>query len=182
MVERRDFWKFFLTQKTDGCLMGCSIKGNGKEGPQIVDGYPTGLILNHAYGISDVVEFVDPCDKTGRTIIRLLRLRNPWGRSEFNGAWADDSPEMTTGPHKAMVQQYIDELPPDERFVLGDNDGTFFISFKDWCENFSTLFLNNDFPAAWTGVRFKANWTKSNSGGIPHKYEKDQLERYAQNP
>ena len=31
--------------------MGCSIKGNGKEGPHVVDGKPTGLIMNHAYGV-----------------------------------------------------------------------------------------------------------------------------------
>jgi len=44
--------------------MGTSIKGDGKEGPHIVDGAPTGLILNHAYGISDIVEFLDPYDKS----------------------------------------------------------------------------------------------------------------------
>ena len=27
------FWKFILARRNDGCLMGCSIKGNGKEGP-----------------------------------------------------------------------------------------------------------------------------------------------------
>ena len=156
--------------------MGCSIKGNGKEGPQIVDGQPTGLILNHAYGISDIVEFVDPCDKSGQTTIRLLRLRNPWGKSEFKGAWSGDSEEMTKGPHKAMIQKYIDELPPDEQFVIDSDDGTFFMSYQDWSENFSTLFLNNDFPEDWTGVRFKAAWTKSNSGGIPKSYTNEALE------
>jgi hypothetical protein len=39
--------------------MGCSIKGYRKEGPLITDGHPTGLILNHAYGIRDVVELPD---------------------------------------------------------------------------------------------------------------------------
>lgn len=58
------FWAFILDRDNDNCLMGTSIKGNGKEGPHIVDGAPTGLILNHAYGISDVVEFVDPHDKS----------------------------------------------------------------------------------------------------------------------
>ena len=39
--------------------MGCSIKGYGKEGPLVMDGHPTGLILNHAYAIRDVVEIKD---------------------------------------------------------------------------------------------------------------------------
>ena len=44
--------------------MGCSIKGNGKEGPHLIDGQPSGLILNHAYGVSDIIQFNDPYDRT----------------------------------------------------------------------------------------------------------------------
>ena len=104
--------------------MGCSIKGNGKEGPHILDGKPSGLILNHAYGINDVIEFKDPYDgkrtgilshlswNTSQTSIRLLRLRNPWGNSEWLGAWAGDSPQMKR--YRPMIQQYINGLAPDE--------------------------------------------------------------------
>lgn len=56
------FWNFLLQRDNDGCLLGCSIKGYGKEGPQILEGMPTGLILNHAYGINDIFEFKDPRD------------------------------------------------------------------------------------------------------------------------
>lgn len=42
--------------------------------------------------------------------------------------------------------------------------------------------MNIDFPEKWTGVRFKSAWTKSNSGGVPNKFEKQLLEKYAQNP
>ena len=90
----KGFWDFILERDTDGCLLGCSIKGNGKEGPLVVDGQPTGLILNHAYGINDVMELDDPYDRTGKTKLRLLRLRNPWGNSEWNGAWSGGSEEM----------------------------------------------------------------------------------------
>jgi len=27
------FWAYILARRQDACLMGCSIKGNGKEGP-----------------------------------------------------------------------------------------------------------------------------------------------------
>jgi len=73
-------------------------------------------------------------------------------------------------------------LPPDEQFTLGDDDGTFLMHFRQWRDNFSTLFINNDFPEDWTGVRFKSAWTPSASGGLPTTYTKDALERYAHNP
>jgi len=61
--------------------MGCSIKGNGKEGELVVDGAPTGLILNHAYSIFAFVQFPDPHDPKNN--FRLVVLRNPWGHKEW---------------------------------------------------------------------------------------------------
>ena len=95
-------------------------------------------------------------------------MRNPWGKSEFNGAWSYGSEEMEK--YRNMLEDYIHSLPPDEQFELDADDGTFFMSFEDWRDHFSTLFLNNDFPDHWTGVRFKSAWSKTNSGGIPNKY------------
>tara|TARA_B110000285_G_C15132683_1_gene624740 strand:+ start:3079 stop:3252 length:174 start_codon:yes stop_codon:yes gene_type:complete len=54
--------------------------------------------------------------------------------------------------------------------------------YSDWKENFSTLFLNLDFPDAWTGVRFSSGWNHQNSGGLPNAYEAPLLKRYAKNP
>lgn len=79
-----------MARDQDSCLMGCSIKGNGKEGQLILDGTPSGLILNHAYGLNDILELDDGHGGT----LRLLRLRNPWGSSEWLGAWSGKSAEM----------------------------------------------------------------------------------------
>ena len=73
-------------------------------------------------------------------------------------------------------------MPPDEQFELDSDDGTFLMHYNDWKNNFSTLFLNIDFPEHWIGVRFKSEWTPSNSGGLPNTYTNDALERYAKNP
>jgi len=147
------FWDFLLKRDTEGCLLGCSIKGYGKEGQLVIDGAPTGLILNHAYGINDIFELTDPWNVSKK--IRLLRLRNPWGHSEWLGAWSGDSTEMKKfGP--IIQKTYIDKLPPDEQFELDADDGTFFMIYDDWRDQFSTLFLNLDFPEDWTGVRFKS--------------------------
>jgi len=103
-----------------------------------------------------------------------LRLRNPWGNSEWLGAWSGDSQELQES--KALIMSYISTLPPDEKFELDADDGTFLMCYDDWKDNFSTLFLNNDFPEDWTGVRFQSAWTPSNSGGLPQTHTKDQLE------
>jgi hypothetical protein len=174
----KGFWDFLLARDGDGCLLGCSIKGNGKEGPLVVDGQPTGLILNHAYGINDVIELEDPFDKKNK--LKLLRLRNPWGNSEWNGAWSGDSAEMKK--YKNVIQRYINSLPIDEQFDTDADDGTFFMHYDDWQDQMSTLFLNNDFPEDWTGVRFKSKWTNSNSGGLPNVNQQDVKERFAKNP
>lgn len=172
------FWDFLVQRRQDNCLMGCSIKGNGKEGQLIVDGQPTGLILNHAYSLNDVMVLEDPWNRDKP--LRLLRLRNPWGNSEWLGAWSGDSEELTK--YKSVIEQYINTLPPDEQFELDADDGTFLMHYSDWKENFSTLFLNLDFPEDWTGVRFKSAWTPSNSGGLPSKYTPELLQRFANNP
>ena len=81
-----------------------------------------------------------------------------------------------------MIQRYVDSLPPDEQFPLEADDGTFLMHYDDWKESFCALYLNVDFPEDWSAVRFRSWWTKSNCMGLPNKYEKEQLERYAGNP
>ena len=76
----------------------------------MIEGKPSGLIMNHAYGLNDIMEFDDPKNKGEK--LRLLRLRNPWGNSEWTGAWSDDSQEMKDYNH--LILGYINELPPDE--------------------------------------------------------------------
>ena len=50
-----------------------------------------GIVPGHAYSLLQGVEVVD---KNGRTV-RLCKVRNPWKKSEWNGAWSDNSSEWT---------------------------------------------------------------------------------------
>ena len=85
----------------DGCLLGCSIKGYGKKGELLVDDWETGLILDHAYSIQDVIWDEHVKDLVTGERLKLLRLRNPWGGTEWKGAWSDDSKEMKD--HRKMI-------------------------------------------------------------------------------
>jgi hypothetical protein len=41
-----------------------------------------------------------------------MRIRNPWGKSEWLGAWSDESPEAKK--YAKSILEYIHTLPPDE--------------------------------------------------------------------
>ena len=45
-----------------------------------------GLYAGHAYSITSVHKF-----NTSSGQVRLVRLRNPWGKTEWKGAWSDGS-------------------------------------------------------------------------------------------
>jgi len=46
------------------------------------------LVGNHAYALLSVHDI----EHQGCPV-RLVKLKNPWGRTEWNGAWSDDSQE-----------------------------------------------------------------------------------------
>ena len=70
--------------------MGCSSSGE-TEGQIKFQGKPCGILAGHAYAILDVFEIENPKLERERKTHRLMRVRNPWGNTEWNGAWADDS-------------------------------------------------------------------------------------------
>ena len=86
--------------------------------------------------------------------------------------------------YKPQLQEYMNTLPPDEKVDLDEpkNDGSFFISYEDWKDIYSTLFINLDFPEKWTGVRFDSQWSSDNSPGLPTTNTADAKGKYAQNP
>ena len=72
-----------------------------------------GVVKSLAYSLLAVNEF-----KHNGKIVKLLKLRNPWGRHEWNGAWSDKSSEWT--PELDAMLDHTNE-----------DDGTFFIPFND---------------------------------------------------
>lgn len=107
-----------------------------------------GLALNHAYSILKAVEEED--EKGNK--VRLLLIRNPWGRrawngiGEWNGPWSDGSKEWT--PY------WMNKL--NHRF--GD-DGEFWMSYDDLRSKFDMLDRTRLFDHEWTVVQ---QWTSVN--------------------
>ena len=84
-----------------------------------------GLVPGHAYTVLRVYEK----KQKDKPDLRLLKLRNPWGSFEWNGAWSDGAPEWKK--HK-MVKMSL--RPKFDR-----EDGIFWMAWDDFCTRFKRL-------------------------------------------
>jgi hypothetical protein len=160
--------------------MGCSNSG-ATEREVLIDGERCGIMSGHAYGLNDVIDIWDgPEGSKDRNNHRLLRVRNPWGRVEWNGPWSDYSEEIEE--HKKMILKYVAELEDDEKFELQADDGTFLIDYQNFRDVYNRLFIAIDFPVHWNGIRFFSKWTPEYCGGLPLEGTEAAMIRFAKNP
>ncbi|XP_032432817.1 calpain-5-like [Xiphophorus hellerii] len=121
------FFEDLLKAWNRGGIISSSIKPQGFRLESRTD---NGLVRGHAYSVTDVKRV-----RLGHGLrayfknetIPLIRLRNPWGKTEWTGAWSDSSVEWS-------------KIGDTERGNLGitvADDGEFWMSFTDWCKNFS---------------------------------------------
>ncbi|KAJ5686577.1 hypothetical protein N7536_009196 [Penicillium majusculum] len=96
-----------------------------------------GIAEGHSYSIMDAREVEGH---------RLLRLRNPWGRKEWYGAWGDGSKEWTA--------EWMEKL--GHKF---GNDGLFWISYKDLLKKYQHFDRTRLFGPEWTITQ---QWTTLN--------------------
>merc|ERR1712107_96048 len=83
-----------------------------------------GIVQGHAYSLISVKTNV--CDSG----INLLCLRNPWGSDEWSGDWGDDSDLWDDHQDIALECGHTE-----------DEDGMFWISFEDFCENYRSIYV-----------------------------------------
>lgn len=95
------------------------------------------MVPGHAYAILAVRE------ARGNL---LLKVRNPWGNFEWKGDWSDTSPLWTP--------EMRHELSPE----FDQNDGTFYISYKDFLEHFAGINICK--VRNWDEVRIKGKFVK----------------------
>ena len=143
-----EFWDYLTSRRKEQSMLGCARKDETVEGEVIIDGERTGILSRHAYGLLDVFEIKG---NQSQELFRLLRVRNPWGKTEWVGDWSDTSDEIEK--YQEELNQYIGNLEKDEKFGLGDEDGTFLISYDDWSNIYNKLYVTIDFPQDWSGIR-----------------------------
>ena len=86
MIASSQLWNLMKQYDKEGYIMSGGTPGTDvfteNGGPDAKGG----LVPGHAYSVISVMEH-------GAT--RLLKIRNPWGQFEWDGAWSDKSPLWT---------------------------------------------------------------------------------------
>ncbi|CAG7734073.1 unnamed protein product, partial [Allacma fusca] len=115
-LDRDLVWAQLLSCHAARFLMGASCGGGNMKVDE--DEYrEKGLRPRHAYSVLNV---------EGSNGLRLLRLRNPWGRYSWKGDWSDSSNVWTTELKEKLMPR-------------GADDGVFWISFEDMLKYFDCI-------------------------------------------
>lgn len=106
-----------------------------------------GLVGQHAYSVTNFEEIT----LIDRRRIQLLIVKNPWGRHEWNGAFADNAPEwklISSHDHRKLKREIKD-------------DGEFFMTLEDFTKNFDRVELCHLCPDAFDLKDCSNQWMKS---------------------
>ncbi|KAG7512946.1 calpain-2 catalytic subunit-like [Solea senegalensis] len=142
-----------------GSLLGCSIDITNARDSEAVT-YRK-LVKGHAYSVTGAEQVEH---RGGR--VQLIRIRNPWGQVEWNGAWSDNSSEW----------RYVSD-DDRERLSHRSEDGEFWMSFSDFLRQYSRLEICNLTPDAlsdeykkWAESEFEDTWRMGVSAGGCRNY------------
>jgi hypothetical protein len=160
-----EVWELLKKYSRWDSLMGCSIQANPKDNVRPEAEAGGGLHIGHAYSLLQVGEIPAALsananaaggnaggnsNKSGNdSTIRLLKLRNPWGSGEWDGAFSDDTPERAEYD-EAIKRAFTGEGTKE----ANSRDGTFFMKLEDWIERFTNIFVAVRFP---DGQRVQTN-------------------------
>eukprot|EP00727_Mastigamoeba_balamuthi_P008056 m51a1_g3871 hypothetical protein (708) ;mRNA; f:434497-437751 len=113
---------FLLDHKRSGHTVCCSLRS---ELPSTVVRH-LGLVSNHSYALLQVREVYL---NGSAPAVRVVQLRNPWGDTEWNGAWSEDDTVWTEELRSALNAQ------------VGD-DGVFWMALEDFCDHFGRVVVS----------------------------------------
>ncbi|KAH6693495.1 calpain family cysteine protease [Plectosphaerella plurivora] len=144
-----------------------------KVNEEFMFGFSTGLLecgYGDRDGISEGHAYVLLDARVTKTGVRLLKLRNPWGKIRkglWEGAWSDGSKEWT--------KETLEEL--DHRF---GNDSVFWITYEDFLKKFqhfdrTRLFRDPSWRCAQRWIGVDVPWR-------PHHHEKFQIKLTKDSP
>eukprot|EP00743_Colponemidia_sp_Colp-15_P002164 GILK01002349.1.p1 GENE.GILK01002349.1~~GILK01002349.1.p1 ORF type:complete len:1020 (-),score=203.00 GILK01002349.1:103-3162(-) len=142
LVTSGRFWWMMKRYVDLGYMLGCAF--TVEDGPAEEE-EPDGILTNHAYGVLDVREVNGLC---------LVLIRNPWGYKEWKGAFSDGDEQWDK--HPGLKRELGYEFK---------DDGTWWMTFEDWCGAFNNLYVCKLFPSSWQQVQFDGRWEGKTFGG-----------------
>ncbi|CAB3406202.1 unnamed protein product [Caenorhabditis bovis] len=118
----------------DGALTVAAIAARTKE--EVEESLTCGLVKGHAYAVTAVLT-VDLDAQKGLTSYllgtkrkqNLIRLQNPWGEKEWNGAWSDNSIEW----------QNVSEPQKKSMGISVEEDGDFWMPWESFVQYFTDI-------------------------------------------
>ena len=145
--DSEEAWILLLSYSELKFPMGCSAYVSGE-----------GIVGCHAYSILEVREIsnanlgyqmkvdewtsgLSTCNKKHEEYIseyetiRVLKLRNPWGKKEFSGTFSHHSDVWTTKLEKILTK-------------TNKNDGNFYISYHDFLKRFESVDVCHAHPVS----------------------------------
>ena len=138
IMDKEKFWTDEIMKVNDEFLFGCATgtfdKWQGSDMASRI-GARDDIHRLHAYSIMEAREIKGQ---------RLVKLRNPWGKGEWKGAWSDGSEQWTP--------EWMTLL--NHRF--GD-DGMFWISYEDLLRRYQSFDRTRLFGPDW---RITQQWTE----------------------
>jgi len=121
-----EMWRLVKRYTQTKALCAASSHPNADQKSRIVS---RGIVTSHAYSILDARDAVTGATMgMGGTKWRLVRLRNPWGRKEWNGAWSDRS-KIWDDFKDLKASLHVDD----------SDDGIFWMSWSDFCDIFDRI-------------------------------------------
>ncbi|KAJ7036653.1 hypothetical protein C8F04DRAFT_1220961 [Mycena alexandri] len=124
------FWREELLLATKDRLFGCGFDTLDSNRSGIKNLTVNGLIGGHAYSVLRALEY------KGK---RFIVLRNPWGDSEWHGAWSDGAREWT--------EEWLPALKELEHSF--GNDGQFVMEYSDFLDNWDLVEKTLLFDDTW---------------------------------
>lgn len=182
-VNRENFFNIVMKNTLRKSLMGCALELDAA----IESILPNGLVVGHAYSVTGASRVL-----AGGKKYNLIRIRNPWGQSEWKGPWSDDSREL-----KMLSAQQKADMG-----LVNDDDGEFWMEIGDFLDNFTKLEVCHLSPEdeddidedlvpkkdqkpglkklkrRWEQCLEVGNWTKNVSAGGCRNY----IKSFASNP
>ncbi|KAG0040817.1 hypothetical protein BGZ82_008875 [Podila clonocystis] len=122
ILDIDQFWSCEMQRVNKQALMGCSIDHDDPSGER------HGIMPRHAYSVLSTATINNE---------RIVQVRNPWGKTEWNGDWSDQSDKWTP---EAIAQVGMEDK----------DDGKFWMSYKDFLRIFDSLDLCRIFDATWS--------------------------------